>query len=128
MSLHCLNDIITDNLAVHIDLTSLKSWDLNTGLSVNSITKWSGAKSDDLNLIDFGLTGFDTGRIDEMWSGITIGTEDNKLNLKPVGFNTVVNPDCYTYSGVTINTEYLPMSGMTTGETGNYFNLTTCIG
>ena len=49
MNLDCLNNIITNNLAIHIDLTNLKSWDLNTGLTSFSLTKWSGAVSDNIN-------------------------------------------------------------------------------
>ena len=67
MNLECLNDIITDNLAIHIDLTDIESWvDWNTGLTAFSLTKWSGAVSNNINLIDFGLTEFDNGRTNIM--------------------------------------------------------------
>lgn len=121
MNLDCLNDIITDNLAIQIDLTELDSWDLNTGLTAYSLTKWSGAKSDNIDLIDFGLTGFDNGRTNEMWNGITVTPSDTLFSMYRVGYNVVQNPTSGETSGMTINTEFLPISGITSGDTGNYF-------
>lgn len=124
MNLECLNNIITSNLAIHIDLTDLKSWDLNTGLTSQSLTKWSGAISDYIELTDFGLTGFDNGRMNTMWDGITLTPQDNLFSLYRVGYNNVSNPSTDETSGMTINTEYLPLSAVTTGTSGNYFDLT----
>ena len=124
MDLNCINDIVTNNLAIEIDLNNSNSWNLNTGLTVNSLTKWSEAISDNINLIDFGLTGFDNGRTNEMWSGITITPNDTYFSMYRVGYNLVKNPTSGETSGVTVMTEYLPMSGITTGDTGNYFELT----
>lgn len=125
MNLECLNDIITDNLAIHIDLTNIKSWvDWNTGLTAFSLTKWSGAFSDNINLIDFGLTGFDNGRMDAMWSGITFTPSDTLLSLYRVGCNFVQNPTSGQTSGVTVTTVYFPMSATSaTGGSLNYFDL-----
>jgi len=123
MNLECLNDIITSNLAIHIDLTDLDSWDLNSGLTSFSLTKWSGAVSDDIDLLDFGLTGFDNGRTNEMWSGIQITSQDNLFSMYPVGYNIVENPTEYEMSGVTVTTQLLPISGITSGTSGNYFEL-----
>lgn len=112
--LTCLNTIITDNLAAHIDLSSLKSWDLNTALTSNSITKWSGAFSNDIFLYDFGLTGFDNGRVDKMTNSLSINAEENKLRLYRVGYN---NPTGGTfYDGYDI-------TGVTGSNVGNYFQL-----
>ena len=123
MNLECLNDIITSNLAIHIDLTDLNSWDLNTGLTSFSLTKWSGAVADNINLLDFGLTAFDNGRMDTMWNGLELTPDDNVLSMYRVGYNDVQNPSTGETSGVTINTQYLPISGITTGSSGNYFML-----
>lgn len=125
MNLECLNDIITDNLAIHIDLTDVKSWvDWNTGLTAFSLTKWSGAYSDNINLIDFGLTGFDNGRMDAMWTGITITPKDILFSMYRVGCNSVQNPTSGQTSGVTVTTNYFPMSATSaTGGSLNYFAL-----
>jgi len=123
MNLECLNDIITSNLAIHIDLTDLKSWDLNSGLTSFSLTKWSGAVSDNINLLDFGLTEFDNGRTNIMWSGIELTPQDNLFSMYKVGYNEVENPMGGETSGVTVTTEYLPISAVTTGTSGNYFDL-----
>ena len=114
MSLDCLNSIITDNLAIHIDLTDSKSWNLNTDLIVNSLNKWNEAISDDIDLIDFGLTGFDNGRVDSMNSGITLTQNDNKLTLNRVGYNDISGGTYY--SGYTVTSH----SG---ASVGNYFSL-----
>ena len=123
MNLECLNDIITSNLAIHIDLTDLNSWDLNTGLTSFSLTKWSGAVTDEINLIDIGLTSFDNGRTNIMWSGITLTPQDNLFSMYRVGYNDILNPTTGETSGVTVTTEYLPISAITTGSSGNYFDL-----
>mgnify|MGYP005836985221 CR=1 FL=1 len=125
MNLECLNDIITSKLAIHIDLTNLKSWDLNTGFTSVSLTKWVGAVSDNINLIDFGLTEFDNGRTNVMWSGITLTPKDTQFSMYRVGYNAVQNPTSGETGGVTATTQYdlYPMSAITTGGTGNYFML-----
>ena len=125
MNLQCLNDIITNNLAIQIDLTQLKSWDLNSGFTCISLSKWNNAISDNINLIDFGLTSFDNGRNNIMWSGITITPNDTKFTMYRVGYNVIQNPISGETSGVTITTEYngYSISGITSGNTGNYFEL-----
>lgn len=123
MNLECLNDIITSNLAIHIDLTNIKSWDLNSGFTSISLTKWSGAVSDNINLIDFGLTAFDNGRTNVMWSGITLTPQDTLFSMHRVGYNVVQNPVSGETSGVTVTTQFLPISAVTTGLSGNYFIL-----
>jgi len=124
MNLECLNDIITGNLAIHIDLTDVKSWiDWNTGLTAFSLTKWSGAVSDNINLIDFGLTAFDNGRTNVMWSGITLAPKDTLFSMYRIGKNEVQNPTTEETSGVTVITSYdqYPMSAITSGGTENYY-------
>jgi hypothetical protein len=125
MNLECLNNIITDNLAIHIDLTNIKSWDLNTGFTSFSLTKWSGAFSDNINIADFGLTGFDNGRTDVMWSGITLTPQDTLFSMYRIGYNDIQNPTSGETSGITITTlfDLYPISAVTTGLSGNYFIL-----
>jgi len=126
MNLECLNDIITDNLAIYIDLTQLKSWNLNSGFTSFSLTKWVGAVSDNINLIDFGLTEFDNGRTNVMWSGITLTPSDTYFSMYRVGRNDVQNPTTGETSGITVNTIYdiYPMSATSiTGGSMNYFDL-----
>jgi hypothetical protein len=125
MNLECLNGIITDNLAIQIDLTKLKSWDLNTGFTAFSLTKWVGAVSDNINLLDFGLTEFDNGRTNKMWSGITLTPSDTLFSMYRVGYNVVRNPASGNTSGVTATTVFTGynISGVTTGTSGNYFEL-----
>lgn len=125
MNLECLNGIITDNLAIHIDLTQLKSWNLNSGFTSISLTKWVGAVSENINLMDFGLTEFDNGRTNLMWSGITLTPADTLFHMYRVGYNEVVNPSTGNTSGYTATTVHTgyEISGVTTGSTGNYFIL-----
>ena len=125
MNLECLNDIIRQNLAIYIDLTSLNSWDLNSGFTSISLTKWSGAHSDNINLFDFGLTGFDNGRMDKMYDGVFTTPSDNKVVLYRVGYNAVTNPASGETSGATATTMFdqYPISGITSGNVGNYFHL-----
>jgi len=127
MNLECLNNIITDHLAIYIDLTDIRSWNLNSGFTSHSLTKWSGAFSDNINLLDFGLTEFDNGRTTIMWSGITLAPNDTYFSMYRVGRNDVQNPTTGETSGITIITLYdtYPMSATSiTGGSENYFDLT----
>jgi hypothetical protein len=121
--LSCLNTIIPDNLAAYIDLTSLKSWDLNTGFTSVSLTKWSGGFSSDIFLYDFGLTGFDNGRVTGMTNSLTLTPKDNKLKLYRVGYNNATGGTFYNgygITGVTASTISIPLTGYTgtSGTTG----------
>ncbi|NJO63292.1 MAG: hypothetical protein HC836_35280 [Richelia sp. RM2_1_2] len=120
MDLKCLNSIIENGLAVHIDLTDIDSWNLNTDFTSISLNQWSEAKSDNLFLYDFGLTAFDNGRVSKMYDTLTLTPNDTRLTLYRVGYNTATGGtfyDGYEISGVTGNT--------VTGQTyvGNHFNL-----
>jgi hypothetical protein len=123
MSLSCLNDIITKNLAINIDLTNINSWDFNSGLTVYSLSKWSEAKSDNINLLDYGLTAFDIGKTDKMWDSKIIYPTDLKLSLTPIKYNTIQNPNQWEYSGVTVTNNILSISGISDNNFGNYFEL-----
>ncbi len=112
--LSCLDTIITDDLALHIDLSSLKSWNLNTGLTSVSITKWKEAVSDNIFLYDFGLTAFDNGRADKMYDTLTLTPNDNKVTLYPIGYNNATGGTFYTLSGITTSTGT---------SIGNYFKV-----
>jgi hypothetical protein len=127
MNLECLNGIVTDNLAIQIDLTQLKSWNLNTGFTAFSLTKWAGAVSDNINLIDFGLTEFDNGRTNIMWSGITLTPSDTLFSMYRVGYNVIQNPTTGNTSGYTATTTFsgytISAITATSATTGNYFEL-----
>lgn len=115
MNLECLNDIISDRLAIHIDVSDIDSWNLNSGYTSISLNKWSGAISDNIFLYDFGLTAYDNGRVDDMKADLTLTPDDVKLNLHRVGYNNATGGTFYDLYG---------MSGVTTGSTvGNYFEL-----
>jgi hypothetical protein len=125
MNLECLNDIITDNLAIYIDLSNLNSWDLNSDFTSFSLTKWNDAVSDNIDLIDFGLTGFDNGRINAMWNGISLTPQDTLFSMYRVGYNNIQNPTSGETSGLTVTTQFdlYSISAVTTGLSGNYFIL-----
>lgn len=121
MKISCFNEIVSTDLAINIDLTNTDSWNLNTGLTVQSLDKWSGAYSDNITLNDLGLTAFDTSRYNIMWSGITVTPSDTYLNLYKIGYNSIANPSSAETSGFTVTTTYLPITGIT--STTKYFNL-----
>ena len=123
MNLECINGIIKKNLAIHIDLTDERSWNFNTGFTSVSMTKWKNAISDNLNLYDFGLTAFDVGRIDEMWSGIETTPDDTLFSMYRIAHNDVINPTPEEVTGISVTTNYdtYPLSAITSGST--YFDL-----
>src|SRR5271157_1502530 len=92
MKLSCPKSIITDNLLIYIDLTNPLSWNPNiSGYTLTSLYKWKNARVGNISLPDFGLTGFDNGRVNNMLSGLTLTTNDNKLKLYRVGYNVITN-------------------------------------
>jgi len=120
MDLDCLNTIINDNLAIHIDISNINSWDLNTGFTLNSLTKWTNTVSGDIFLNDFGLTGFDNGMAENLWDNLELTQDDDKLNLYRIGYND--NSGGTYYSGYTISA-ITETSGSTGYTVGNYFSL-----
>jgi len=114
MSFDCSNTIITDHLAINIDLNDSNSWNYNTGFTVTSLSKWNESKSDDLVLPDFGLTAYDNGRLNNMTSGLTLTRNNNQLNLYRVGNNNASGQT--SFSGYTI-------TQFTGTSLGNYFYL-----
>jgi len=89
MNLNCLKNIITDKLSINFDISNINSWDLNTGLTITSLNKWFDAKSTDIEINDFGLTGFDFGLSNNMLNSLNIKSNDVYLKLKRIGFNEV---------------------------------------
>ena len=65
----CQKNINSKDLVVNIDLSDLKSWDLNDSFIVKSLTSWKKSKSDNLLLPDFGLTAYDNGRVSDVEIG-----------------------------------------------------------
>lgn len=122
MGLQHLNGIVKDNLAIHLDLTNNKSWlNYDTGLTTISIAKWTNAISDNINLVDFGLTGFDNARTKIMWNGITLTPNDVYFSMYPIGNNIIKNPTTGETSGMTITNYKHEIIPSISGETENYF-------
>jgi len=116
-NLNCLSTVVTDGLAIYIDISDSRSWNLNTGLTSVSITEWDNAKSSTLSLPDFGLTGFDNGRT-TVYTGATLSftPNDTQLTLYRVGYNNATGGTFYNL---------YPMSAVTStaSTVGNYFSL-----
>ena len=114
MDLTCLNGIITDNLAVYIDISNSKSWNLNTGYTLTSLNQWKSAYSDDVILSDYGLTAYDVGFVNSLTASTTIHQFNRKLTLYRIGENDISGNTSYQ------NYQLTPVTGQTVG---NYFNL-----
>lgn len=114
MNLKCLDGIILDDLAFHIDLTDLKSWDLNSGFTSVSLTEWENAYSSDFLLNDFGLTAFDNGRTEQIYDNLRVTSKDRKMTLYRVGYNNATGGTFY---------DNYEMTGITSDPVGNHFNL-----
>lgn len=113
-NLKCLNTIITNNLAVHIDISNSLSWSLNPSFNVVSLSKWKDAVTDDISLPDFGLTSYDNGRTNNITGSTTISVADNKLKLYRIGYNNATGGTFYTLMGI---------NSVTGTSVGNYFDL-----
>lgn len=125
INLSCSNDIIKNDLIINIDLSNIESWNLNTGLTVTSISNFNGAVSDNINLINYGLTGFDVGAVNCMWDNIKLTSKDSIFKMNRIAYNVIDNPSTSETSGVTVTTssDLYPISAVTSGVGGNYFEL-----
>ena len=116
MKLNCSNEIITNRLAIHIDISDQVSWNLNTGFTSVSLNEWEFAKAGNADLLDFGLTEYDNGRVNDLLASAVTTPSDIKLTLYRVGYNNATGGTFYDLHS---------MSGITGSSTdvGNYFNL-----
>lgn len=114
MNLNCNRNIINDGLAIDIDITDSKCWLFDPNLTLKSNIKWNESIVDDINLYDFGLTGVDNGRVNNLTDNLLV-TSDDYLKLYRVGYND--------FSGNTIYSGY--SLNFITGNTtiGDYINL-----
>lgn len=121
----CLTNYNTENLAINIDLTSVKSFDSNNLDDMISINKWSGSKTSDVQLDDYGLTMYDNGFTNNMMDCKLLLASNNKLQLKRARYNDLSgntsyqNLDVQAITGTTSGT-YLNLNG---GYFQNYFKL-----
>ena len=118
MNLKCLDKPFTKGLSIYIDVSDINSWDLNTAFTSVSLTSWSNAVSDNINLYDFGLTSYDNGRTNRMYDNLQLTPSDIKLKLYRVGYNNTNSP----FTGDTFYDQY-SISAVTNGFVGNYFQL-----
>lgn len=111
-----INPII--NFDVTNDITILNP----TGITLQSISKWEYAKSDNIILNDYGLTMFDYGVSNNLVNSKTFTPSDNFLYLNQIGYNTPINPTSGETSGYTISTTKLNAGVVGSGE-NKYINL-----
>lgn len=114
MGLRNINSIVLNNLAINIDISKRNSWDLNDSFKLKSLNKWKNIITCDAILPDYGLTGFDNGCVNSMFSSLELSSDDT-FQLNRVGFNTP-NSVNTSFEDHTI----LPITG---SSVGNYFNL-----
>jgi len=110
-----INKELINSLAVNIDISDNKSWNLGNEYIVKSINGINSVKVNELTLPDFGLTGIDNGRVPHIGDGYYINPSDNKLILKRVGY--------YSVSGDTINYDGYEVNPVTGTTVGNYLSL-----
>ena len=121
----CLTNYNTENLAINIDLTSIKSFNSNNLDDMISINKWSGSKTSDVQLDDYGLTMYDNGMSNNMMDCKALLSSNNKLQLKRAKYNDLsgntsyLDLDVQAITGTTSGT-YIYLNG---GYFQNYFKL-----
>jgi len=113
----CNSFNLSNDLIVNIDLCDINSYNPvnNNIFKVNSLVYWNGTKIGNLNLPDAGLTLYDYGILNNMNSGITITTNDNKFSMQRIGENNASG----NTSGNTIYANYA-LSSITSNTICNY--------
>lgn len=112
------------NLIVNIDTNNNDSNQSN--FNVVSLNKWRYSKTDDFNLLDYGLTEFDVGKTNKMEDIESINTNQTKLSLSRIGYNEIDNPDEYEIRPYSATTKYVgyDMDEIVSPETNEtYFDL-----
>jgi hypothetical protein len=109
------------NLIVNIDTNNPLSNE--GGFNVISLNRWRYSKTNDINLLDYGLTSFDVGATDKMHTSKEIKFEDDKLTLKRIGYNEIINPTKNDIGPYSATTRYDGYEIEEVGSTRKYFNL-----
>jgi hypothetical protein len=120
---------LKNNLVINFNIADENSWSLNDSVfTITSLNRWNKAISEDVTLLDYGLTAFDYGFTNKMWEKLDLKSDNTYLTLKSVGYNNVLNPTNSQTSGMTITTNILPFEMIGSGSTryiqlnGGYLN------
>lgn len=125
MSNYCNKNIISDDLLFNFDISKVRCYNGNTGLTINSIYSWDKAIVKNEVIKDYGLTMYDVGRTNSLTSQTETNTFENYFKLYPIGYNDASGDTYYTPSGIVTNFElnigqYFELSG---GYLQNFFKL-----
>jgi len=112
----CSNQIIKDDLVIYFDISDIKSYDLNTSYTVQSLNSWKNNTTSVFNLPDFGLTAVDNGRTDKLTDDFSFDIFDKNLKLYRVGKND--SSGTTIYNGLDIN--YIPSTPPSLSFSGGY--------
>jgi hypothetical protein len=102
---------LTNNYIFNIDISNIKSYDLNNTFTVTSTTFWNNYTLSDLLLTGYGQTMYDYGLAETYTSVTEYNITDRKLIFKPIG-----------YKDESGNTITLPIIN-NNDNSGNYFEL-----
>ena len=107
-----------NNLVINFDIVNENSWFIDgSSLTITSLNRWNKAISEDVTLLDYGLTAFDYGFTNKMWDKLELTSNNTNLTLKSIGYNNVINPTTEQTSGMTITTNILPYQIIGSGDT-----------
>jgi hypothetical protein len=110
----CNQNILSDNLLFNFDISKVRSYNGNTGFTINSLISWDDVVVKNEIIKDYGLTMYDVGRINTLTGSTETNSFEKYFKLYPISYNDA--------SGNTINT----LTGITTGfdvGIGQYFQL-----
>lgn len=120
---------LKNNLVIDFNVVDENSWSLNDSvLTITSLNRWDKAISEDISLLDYGLTAFDYGFTNKMWDKLDLTSNNTYLTLKSIGYNEVINPTNEQTSGMTITRKILPFEFIGSGSSmyiklnGGYLN------
>lgn len=122
---NCNLNILSDNLLFNFDISKVKSYNGNTGLTINSLLSWNDAIIKNEIIQDFGLTMYDVGRCNTLTGFTETNNFEKYFKLYPITYNDSSGNTFYTLTGITTNFDigigqYFELSG---SYLQNYFKI-----
>jgi hypothetical protein len=107
-----------DNIIFDFDISNIKSYDLNTGFTLTSLTFWENYILSDLTLTGYGQTMYDFGLTTSYTANKSYTIQNRNLVFNRIGYNNASGSTTYP----SIQLIYAPTEGYTFHLNGGYLS------
>lgn len=111
----CKKNVLTNKgLILNVDISNEYIWDQNTDFSLSGVTKYDEGISDDITLVDYGLTMYDNGVASTMEDCYNLNSNDKTFKLNRIGEKNSTGGTLYNNYDINYNLD---------PNIGSYFDL-----